>query len=725
MLRRTPVRAMLLPLVFAGTDLARGQDQETDTIVLKPIVLTGSQSGIPEPRYGSELLPPAAGGQVATGSQLGFLGNRDALSTPFNVTGYTSKLIADTQARSVADVAANDPSVRTIFPRSSYRDVYSIRGFNLFSYNTGFDGLYGIAPKQRYPAEFAERIEILKGPDTFINGVSLGGSVGGAINIIPKRATDEPVTSITTSYISDGNYGSNVDFGRRLGSAKQFGVRFNGLINGGDLAIDDQSERLAAAALSLDYQGDDFRLYGDFGVQKHHINAPDWTATVAPGITAIPVPGSTTSLSQPWAGFRTQDVYGVLRAEYDLSDSWTAFGAFGISTTETNGIYVQPELLKASGDYTGLIRSFPSSGTHYSGQIGIRGQFATGPLTHNTTLTLARWNQDLKLTGSILGRFRSNIFSPVSVTRPDTSSIVDLDDIHDTARPRYSSLAFADTMGLFDERLLLTIGGRWQNIASASFNAVSGAETSSYDRWKFSPALGAVFKASDHLSFYGNYVEALQQGSSAPQDAINYGETFAPAVSRQLEAGVKVDWGTWTTSLGIFQITQPNGLTDPATHIYSIAGEQRNRGIELNVAGEPIDKVRLLGGITLLDGRVTKADDERVDGNKAIGVPNYQINLGLEWDTPFVDNLTLSMRMISTGAQFVNSSNSQKIDDWTRFDVGARYTIERSNGKPITFRLAVENVFDKDYWASASSGQASGISRGAPRTLLASTTFQF
>lgn len=62
----------------------------------------------------STLTPPVAyaGGQVATGGQLGMLGNRSVMDTPFNQTSFTAKTIQDQQARSVADVLLNDPSVR-------------------------------------------------------------------------------------------------------------------------------------------------------------------------------------------------------------------------------------------------------------------------------------------------------------------------------------------------------------------------------------------------------------------------------------------------------------------------------------------------------------------------------------------------------------------------------------------------------------------------------------
>ena len=73
----------------------------------------------------------------------------------------------------------------------------------------------------------------------------------------------------------------------------------------------------------------------------------------------------------------------------------------------------------------------------------------------------------------------------------------------------------------------------------------------------------------------------------------------------------------------------------------------------------------------------------------------------------------------------MDASNTQKIPDWTRLDLGTRYTFERVAGKPIVLRFAVQNVFDTDYWASAAYGRAGGISLVARRTVLISSTFNF
>jgi iron complex outermembrane receptor protein len=178
-----------------------------------------------------------------------------------------------------------------------------------------------------------------------------------------------------------------------------------------------------------------------------------------------------------------------------------------------------------------------------------------------------------------------------------------------------------------------------------------------------------------------------------------------------------------TATASLFQIEQPSGYLNAASNIYGIDGETRNRGLELNVFGELTKSIRLLGGVAFMDGVQTKTLNGTNDGKKAIGIPDVQLNVGAEWDMPFIEGLTLNGRMIYTSSQYASVDNTQSIPDWTRFDLGARYTFERDNGKPITIRASIENVFGKDYWAAASSNF--GLARGAPRTFLVSTSFDF
>lgn len=285
-----------------------------------------------------------------------------------------------------------------------------------------------------------------------------------------------------------------------------------------------------------------------------------------------------------------------------------------------------------------------------------------------------------------------------------------------------SGVGVADTISLWDKRLQFTIGARNQSTSTDTSLAVGGAlpTTTAASKSVWSPAYAVVLKPIENVSLYANYIEGLQAARVVPTGFANAGAILAPAVSKQVEAGVKINMGRLTTTLSAFEIKQPNTVANGS--IFTLDGEQRNRGVEWNVFGEIAPTVRLLGGIALIDGIQTKTQSGLNDGRKAVDVPTLNLNLGAEWDTPFVRGLTLTGRVIYTSNEFANPENTLVLPEWTRVDIGARYTFTSPwNGKPIIVRANIENLFNKGYWI----GYSGVASLGAPRTYLLSTTFNF
>ncbi|MGC3984088.1 MAG: TonB-dependent receptor [Pseudorhodoferax sp.] len=319
------------------------------------------------------------------------------------------------------------------------------------------------------------------------------------------------------------------------------------------------------------------------------------------------------------------------------------------------------------------------------------------------------------------GTYPNNLYSSLhSSVAPDLSSIDS--HVYRTTHIRLRSYAFSDTISLLNRRIQLTLGGRYQKVVAENFNQSTGVQTSIYDKHALTPAVGLVIRPWEKVSLYASYIEGLQQGPTAPTGSTNAGEVFAPIKSRQMEAGIKVDSGSLGATCGIFQITQPGGITDPGSLRYSVDGEQRNRGIELNVFGEAYPGVRVLGGIALTDSVMTKTAGGTLDRKHPVGVPSFQANVGAEWDAPFLSGLTLSSRLIHTNGSYIDATNTRATSDWTRVDVGARYTFKRAGGKSVTLRANIDNVFRKNYWSATQFGM---VELGEPRTYRLSATFDF
>lgn len=284
------------------------------------------------------------------------------------------------------------------------------------------------------------------------------------------------------------------------------------------------------------------------------------------------------------------------------------------------------------------------------------------------------------------------------------------------------SLAVADTLSFMEDRILLTLGVRQQRISTKNFSYQTGAQSGSFNEQALSPAAGLVVKPWDNVSLYANYIEGLSPGGQAPSAASNRGEYLAPYKSEQKEIGVKVDHGSFATTLSLFEITKPSAFTN-AAGVYAADGEQRNRGVEISTFGALTDDLRVLGGIALIDAEQVSTENGATDGNRPFGVPKVQANFGVEWDTFFDRNLTLTGKVLYTGAQYYDAANTQELPSWTRVDIGARYRLE-TRGVPVTLRANIENLLDEDYWAAA-GGSFATLGLGAPRTFLLSASFDF
>lgn len=660
-------------------------------------------------------LPPAyAGGQVARGGRLGVLGNRDFMDTPFNVTSYTAELMENQQAANIAEVVANHPSVR-LTSSGSYNQFWNIRGFSVTA--VSFNGLYNVSPHWLSGSDFVERVEVLTGPSALLNGVAAAsGNIGGAINLVPKRAGEEPLTKFTASYSGDSQLGGHIDIGRRFGENQQFGLRFNGSYRSGATAFDNESLTTGAASLGLDWRSERWRTSLDLGYQNRKIDAPT-TYFYGPTAFSIPKtpPNNTMNISPAWTYADTKSIFGALHSEFDLNKAWTIFASAGGRRSTADYLFTGGDFTSNQGDFITEVYNFPMKNNAHTEELGIRGRFATGSLQHHLTLSGTRSQIDSYSLSEKITEFPSGLYHP-GISQPVFSS---WGRIPKNSTTTLSGLALTDTLSTRDGRLQLILGARRQQMKVDKFNSQTGAKTSGYNKSAVTPGLGIVLKAKDHLSVYGNYIQALQQGPTASSNAVNAGEVFSPYKAKQYEVGVKLDSGVYGATLSAFQIEQPSGQVDPVTRIYGLDGEQRNRGLELNVFGEPVKGTRLLGGFMLLDGKLVRTANGANDGNTAAGASRWTATLGVEWDTPFQPDLTITARAVYNGSQYLDNANTQKIAPWTRLDVGARYSFQH-NSTPITIRATVANALNKRYW----QGISGGLTIGQGRTLLLSATME-
>ncbi|WP_321813987.1 MULTISPECIES: TonB-dependent siderophore receptor [unclassified Paraburkholderia] len=709
------VQAFAADAGSAGSDASTASGAQSS--VLPTVSVKAARDTSP-----SDLAPAYAGGQVASGASIGVLGKQKMLDVPFSVTSYTSKLIQDQQAQTIADVVANDPAVRTALGYGNFSQTFIIRGFQVYSDDIGLDGFYGLTPRQMVDTGAIERVDIFKGASAFVNGASPGGSgVGGTINVQTKVADDKPLTRVTVEGSASGELGTHVDVGRRFGANDQFGIRVNQTVVGGSTAVQNQDSHSQQTAISLDYRGDKLRLYADFLYQKNNITGGRAGVFVT-GDEMPTTPSASYNYAQPWTYSKQEDTVGMLRGEYDIAPNWTAYAGVGSRHTTELGEY--STITYDAGSAQAYRMGDALKENAVSAQVGVRGKFNLGPVSNQVN---AGWqiNRIAEYAAyDMSGYFATSLYNTSAVAFPSASySGGNFADPGLTTSILMRSFVVSDTLGFFHDRLLFTLGARHQNIVENSYAYGTEVEDNSaaYNQSATTPILGIVYKLQPNLSIYANRAESLVEGGTAPSGSANVGQAIAPFKAKQYEAGIKYDANHYGAALAVYQIKQQVAYTNSVTNIYGADGIQRHRGVEFSMYGEPVKGLRLIGGASYINAQLLDTSGGTEDGNRPIGVPTWTVNANLEYDVPQLNGLTLMGRAIWTSSQYLDTANTQKVPSWTRFDVGARYKTQILR-HDTSFNVMVTNVANRSYWSSALGGY---LTQAEPRTAWFSVTTDF
>jgi len=686
----------------------------------------------------SGLSPAYAGGQVARGARVGILGTRDAMETPFSTVSYTQQLMQDQQARSVADVLQNDPTIRVARGFGIFGATYFIRGFLTSGDDVAYNGLYGLLPRQHTAVEMIERVEVLRGASAFLYGAAPSGDTGGTINLVPKRAGAEPLTAFTLGTASGGPVQFAADVSRRFGDEERLGLRMNLARQHGDTVLSREHTTLDLASIGLDWRGDHVRFSADMGWQDNQLRGIRPSVTLANTVTHMPrAPNHKVNFAQPWTRSDERDLFGTVRAEFDVSDAVTTWAAVGLRRSKEFNTVAGVLLSNATtGDGTAYRFDNRRHDVVRTGEVGLRGTFHTGAIAHEVLLAASHYDQksDNAVIMDFLNPFPNNIYTPNLVARPAfpaTPGFVggDIDNPGLTWRARMHSFTLGDTLSLLDGRLIVIAGLRHQRLRHTDYAYGTGVVSGTpYDDSRTSPALGVTYKVSDHWSVYANYIESLARGATAPMTSgglavVNGGQMLAPFVSKQKEIGLKYDGGHLGAALALFTTDKPHAFVDENL-VFTASGKDRHRGAELTAYGQLWRGLRVLGGVTLLDAKQRHTGVAANQGKTVIGVPKRQANLGVEWDVQ--PNWTISARAVATASRYANAANTLRAPGWVRYDLGVRYALDLPNDQLLTLRLQIENLTNRNDWVSVGGYPGSGyLVLGAPRTFKLNATWEF
>lgn len=155
-----------------------------------------------------------------------------------------------------------------------------------------------------------------------------------------------------------------------------------------------------------------------------------------------------------------------------------------------------------------------------------------------------------------------------------------------------------------------------------------------------------------------------------------------------------------SATLAFYDLTRSNILTaDPVNEGFSIlTGEQRSRGIELNVGGEILPGWNIIGGSAYTDAQVTEDTDSELVDNRLGNVPKNAFNI---WTTYEIQQgafqgLGAGLGFFYKGDTEGDIDNSFIVPSYFRTDASIFY-------KRDEFRAAINirNLFNLNYYEFA------------------------
>ena len=228
--------------------------------------------------------------------------------------------------------------------------------------------------------------------------------------------------------------------------------------------------------------------------------------------------------------------------------------------------------------------------------------------------------------------------------------------------------------------------------------------------WLYNGTL--ALRVTDKLVAYAGYTRGLEESAVAPADAANCNSAPPALRTSQRDAGIRYAiLPRLSLVAGVFDVRKPYFNLDP-DRVYRELGTVRHRGLELSLAGQPIEGLSLVAGAVLLDADVSgEAVELGIIGPKPVGTTGRTIRANLDYRMPFFQALSVDVGIshqagkVASAREYAELGGEQLMTEpVTTFDIGARYRF-KAGGAPATLRAQVTNLFDVYEWnVSANSG---------------------
>jgi iron complex outermembrane receptor protein len=604
------------------------------------------------------------GGKVATSIQ----------DTPASVSVITEKEITERNASTTEEVLQYSPGLITDYYGTDDRnDYFKIRGFDATTYRDGLT--LGSMRGVREDAYAFERVEVIRGANSTLFGPA---EPGGSINFVSKRPKFEEFGNAYVTYGSNDHKEVGVDTGDTLDADKTLAYRFTSKIKDSEREYDyskDDSQLLmggltweptddTSATLIVDYlktdstpnsggypldkEYDRSDFFGEPDYNDHDVERTNITAQISHDLRN---------------GFK-------LRGNLRYSDATDDFGYVYLSDN-------------ANRTGTDVDRYYFASDTDAKQFIGnIIGQYD------------ASFN---RLDSSTLVGIEYQNASSTAVSAYGSTSSIDINNVVYNGAPSSLSIysnkktdsltksAFLQQNFALDDKYIVTLGVRNDDIELTEVNYLTNTTTrNDFSENSFRSAF--TYKFNDEVSAYISQVESVSPPSSGTQ--IVRGE--------QLEVGAKYSPNSINAifSVAVYDLTKNNVdvavVQTNGTIEREIIGENRTKGVDLEVKAELTDSLSITGGYSYMDSEVV--EDDNYEGNDFVAAPTHTASLWSHYTLPRQD-MTVGLGARYLGSYYFDAANTAKSDAAILFDASYGYDLTQQT----KLSLNISNLLDKQY----------------------------
>lgn len=659
-----------------------------------------------------------AGGLIHKTENLGLIGTKDVMKTPFQAITFDGKAIEQFSLpnRNILDVISFNPAVR-VNPGATESGA-TIRGQKSNGNKWYLNGVPGMAHQKDMAPNFIGKITVIAGPAIGVRGTTASWqeNAGGIVDMRSKRASLDGNQNLKLSFSGQSYFSQAIDLGKRFGKNKEWGVRVNALQGQGTLSVDNARMWKDDIYINIDRQTEknytNLLMGYDYTRQRGDGNSLNIPKT----ISYLPKPPKgSVNFSPSWAEDTYNNWTAILNHEQKLTEHARAFINAGYHR-ENYTSWIQGysrRLLNELGDYGPTVATGYGLGysqwpvahtTKYIG-IGVKGDFKLGDWKNNYVLSMDRMWFHRRTIGTYgTDPAEHYIAAPGNIYHTNDTAWAVFPKKPLKTQYKFKSLGWhlIDTITAPGEKLDITLGLHGHRVERAQ-NYSGGTEI---DAHATSPTYALTYQITPQLMLYGNHSESFSEGSVVGSGYANYGETIPPAKTKQNEFGLKYSNADFIQTMSIYSIRKQgtNAVFENNLKYLKIDKEEKYKGIEYSAIGKLAPKLDMMLALDCIDARKT-------DGSNVLGLPKWRSTLAMIYKP--TDRTSLVGRLdYRRHADIRTGINPLDVGSITTFDLGGNF-ITNIGGTDIKFSLMCNNVFNRHYWYSSGSS----ICLGMPRTI--------